>query len=257
MLDFTSLVLIAFFLEMVDNSLGGGFGTILSPLLIILGYDPKVIVPAILMSEMISGLWGGGWHIRFKSVNFKAVGYTLTGSLIGMVAATFIIGKLLPSTLIKQYISVMTTLMGIFVVIRSFNIVEKHSRPAKKLSSPKFALLGALIGFNKGGSGGNYGPLSVSAYMLLGLSAATAIGTTTIAEGLACTLGVALYSQVTGIVLSLAIPISIGAFVADPISAWINNQLKIKLEPPFHGRLIGVAMTALGILAFLRAIGFI
>ena len=40
-------MLLAFFLEMADNGFGGGFGTILSPLLVILVYDPKLLVPAI------------------------------------------------------------------------------------------------------------------------------------------------------------------------------------------------------------------
>jgi len=106
-------------------------------------------------------------------------------------------------------------------------------------------------------SGGNYGPFSVTGYMVLGLSAATAIGTTTIAEGIACALGVAMYSQITGIVLSLAAPLAIGSFIADPISAWANNHLKNKLTPPFHGRLIGLSMTLIGLVALLRTFGLI
>jgi len=93
--------------------------------------------------------------------------------------------------------------------------------------------------------------------MVLGLSAATAIGTTTVAEGIACALGVALYTQTTGIVLSLAAALAIGSFIADPISAWANNHLKLKLKPPFHGRLIGAAMTLVGIVALLKTFGFI
>lgn len=257
MLELPILVALAFVMEGVDNGLGGGFGTIMSPLLILFGYDPKVVVPAILVSEAVSGVWGGSWHIKFGNVNFRAVGATLLGSLIGMAVGTVLIGEVLPSSTVKQFIAVLTILMGSFVVVRSFSLVDKHAKSKDRISTVKTALLGLVVGFNKGGSGGNYGPLSVSGYMLLGLLPAVAIGTTTLAEGIACTLGVALYSQMTGIVLEVAVPLAVGSFIADPISAWANNKLKLKLKPPFHGRYIGLGMTALGVLTLLRAWGII
>jgi hypothetical protein len=229
----------------------------LSPLLILFGYDPKVVVPAILVSEAVSGLWGGAWHVKFGNVDFRAVGATLLGSLIGMAVATVLIGEVLPASAVKIFISIITVLIGVFAVIRSFSIIGKYAKFKDNVSTVKTTLLGFIIGFNKGSSGGGYGPLSVSGYILLGLSPAVAIGTTTLAEGIACTLGVALYLQITGIVLAVAIPLAIGSFIADPISAWANNKLKLKLKPPFHGRYIGLGMTALGILTLLRALGII
>jgi uncharacterized membrane protein YfcA len=254
MLELSILVILAFLMESVDNCMGGGFGTILSPLLILFGYDPKVVVPAILVSEAVSGLWGGAWHVKFGNVNFRAVGATLLGSLLGMTIATLLIGEILPSSTVRIFIAVLTVAMGVFAVIKSFSLVNKHAKTSEKVSITKTTLLGFIIGFNKGGSGGGYGPLSVSGYMLLGLIPAVAIGTTTLAEGIACTLGVALYSQITGIVLTVAIPLAVGSFIADPVSAWANNKLKLKLKPPFHGRFIGLGMTALGILTLLKAI---
>ena len=243
------LFLLAFTLEMVDNGLGGGYGTIMTPLLIIFGYDPKVVVPAILVSETVSGLFGGYWHLRFKNINFKAVGVTLLGSLITMTLASFIIGVYVPSLYVKWYASIMAFAMGIIVVIKSYSYIESKHGSFSKL---KCALLGGVIGFNKGTTGGGYGPLSVSGYILLGIPAAIAIGTTTVAEGIACSIGVITYGATIGIALSMAIPITIGAALADPISAWINNTLKKKVEPPFHGRLVGIAMTALGLITILK-----
>jgi len=91
----------------------------------------------------------------------------------------------------------------------------------------------------------------------MGLSAASAIGTTTVAEGIACAIGAAFYANTIGIALAITVPITLGAFIADPISAWINNKLKLKLSPPFHGRIIGLAMTAVGVISLLRTFGLI
>jgi len=240
----------ALLLEAVDNGLGGGFGTILTPVLIIFGYDPKAVVPAILVSETVSGVFGGSWHAHFKNVNFKAVSVTLLGSLVAMVVASFIVGIYVPSFYVKWYASLIAFAMGIIVIVRSYSYIKPRAH--NDFSKWKCTLLGGIIGFNKGTTGGGYGPLSVCGYILLGIPAAVAIGTTTVAEGIACTIGVITYGSTIGIALSLAVPITIGAAIADPLSAWVNNLLKRKIEPPFHGRLVGIAMTVLGFITILK-----
>jgi len=46
-----------------------------------------------------------------------------------------------------------------------------------------------------------------------------------------------------------------GKLHGDPISAWINNRSKEKVEPPFEGRLVGVAMTVLDFITLMKLIG--
>lgn len=256
MLDFVSLLFLAFVLELVDNGFGGGFGTILSPLLVIFGFDPKVLVPAILVSEAVSGFWGGFWHWRFHNVDWRAVGSTLVGSLVAMGLATYVMSSVLSPATLRVVISVFAVVMGVFVVVRSyvFRRIEKVNLARHRWL---LAVMGFLIGYQKGTSGGNYGPFSVTGYMVMGLPAAVAIGSTTVAEGIACALGVGMLTQTTAFTVWIVAAISIGAFVADPISAFINNRLKKKLQPPFHGRLIGLAMTFVGIIALLRTFGLI
>ncbi|MCK9599378.1 MAG: sulfite exporter TauE/SafE family protein [Dehalococcoidales bacterium] len=254
MIDVFSIVLLAFVLELIDNGLGGGFGTILSPVLILFGYSPLVVVPAILLSETVSGLWGGGWHAKYKNVDYRMVGLTLVGAVCGMLAASVLLGAYLPATYVKWYISIVAIGMGIFVVIRSYRKLSIN--PDKKYSKPLTIGLGLLTGFNKGGTGGGYGPLSVSGYMCLGMSAAVAIGTTTVAEGIAAVVGVGYHLATLNDFIYLAIPLAFGAAIADPIGSYINNRLKISLEPPFHGRLIGVAMLGLGTLTIVKLLGW-
>ena len=49
------IILLAFVCELVDSSLGMGYGTTLTPILLLFGYDPIVIVPAVLFSEFLPG----------------------------------------------------------------------------------------------------------------------------------------------------------------------------------------------------------
>ena len=217
-------------------------------MLILLGYDPRIVVPGILFSEMCSGLVGGLSHSYFRNVNWRAVGITLIGSLIAMSAASFLVGSLVPGTYIKWYISFLAFLMGALIVFRSYRKI----REGRPFSVWKCILLGGVIGFNKGSTGGGYGPLSVSGYILLGLTAASAIGTTTVAEGIACVIGFATYTLTAPLDWRLILSITLGSLVADPLSAYVNNRLKRRLEPPFHGRLIGVAMMVLGAITILK-----
>ncbi|MDY6787641.1 MAG: hypothetical protein SVK54_05905 [candidate division WOR-3 bacterium] len=43
-------MMLAFICEFIDSSVSMGYGTILSPVLIILGFNPLVAIPAVLLS---------------------------------------------------------------------------------------------------------------------------------------------------------------------------------------------------------------
>ncbi len=45
----------SFVAEHVDSSTGMGYGTTLRPMLLLLGFGPQQIVPAVLLQELISG----------------------------------------------------------------------------------------------------------------------------------------------------------------------------------------------------------
>ena len=68
---FLVLFVIAFVCEFIDSSLGMGYGTILSPLLIIMGFDPLVAVPAILLSQAFGGFTAAVFHHQFENASFS------------------------------------------------------------------------------------------------------------------------------------------------------------------------------------------
>ena len=46
---FLVLFFLAFCCEFVDSSLGMGYGTILTPTLLIMGFEPLMVIPAVLL----------------------------------------------------------------------------------------------------------------------------------------------------------------------------------------------------------------
>jgi len=65
------IVCMAFITEYMDSTLGMGYGTTLTPLLILLGFEPMQIVPSVLLSELITGLFAGFTHHSVGNVDFR------------------------------------------------------------------------------------------------------------------------------------------------------------------------------------------
>lgn len=237
------IIVLAFICEYVDSSLGMGYGTTLTPLLLIMGYNPLQIVPAVLLSELITGLSAGFMHHRLKNVNlkigtkdFKIAMIMAACSIFGTLLAVFI--ALRVSTFyIKLYIGILVLGMGI-LILTTLNRTFKFSW--KKITS-----LGLLAAFNKGISGGGYGPLVTSGQILSGVRSKAAIGITSLAEGLTCLVGVIAYLAFTNhrIQWILAPSLVVGAIVSVPLAALTVKKFRgssLKL-------IVGIATLILGL----------
>ncbi len=218
------LIFIAFFCELIDSTIGMGYGTTLTPILLALGYQPKEIIPAVLFSEFLTGILAGGFHHGFGNVNFRVgkqdfkVMCVLTSlSMLG-VAAAVKIAIALPDWLIKFYVGGMVLVVGL-TILRSRN---------RKLpfSWRRIAGLGFIAAFNKGISGGGYGPVVTGGQVLSGVRGRNAVGIASLAEGITSLAGVTLY-WMSGVSNSwhLVPSLSLGAIFSAPIAAFIVSRI--------------------------------
>jgi uncharacterized membrane protein YfcA len=80
-------------------------------------------------------------------------------------------------------------------------------------------ILGAVAAFNKGLSGGGYGPLVTSGQVVSGMSPKRAVAITSVAESWTCVVGLAAYLFFHGeLDWSLAVPMTLGATLSVPIA---------------------------------------
>jgi hypothetical protein len=236
-------IFLAFVCEYVDSTLGMGYGTTLTPLLLIMGYNPLQVVPVILISELISGLLAGILHHHEGNVNLKPKTFNLRiitrqirrigikeslrrglprhlkvalllafCSIIGTIAAVFLAVNL-PELWLKLYIGAIVLSMGIIILVcfnKEFNF-----------SWLKIIGLGSLASFNKGISGGGYGPVVTGGQILSGVEGKSAVGITSLAEGLTCAVGITAYVLIARkpLDLTLAPYITVGAILSVPFSA--------------------------------------
>ncbi|MGD2165101.1 MAG: sulfite exporter TauE/SafE family protein [Anaerolineae bacterium] len=241
------ILVLAFACELVDSSLGMGYGTTLTPLLLLLGYAPMEVVPAVLLSECITGTLAGLAHHEFGNVELRPgardfevalvlTGFSLVGVLLGVGIAVNI-----PAWAVKVYV-------GLLVLGIGLSILRNHRREIP-FSWRRIAGLGLLAAFNKGISGGGYGPVVTGGQVLSGVRGRSAIGIASLAEGVTSAVGVAAYLGSAGsISWHLAPSLLIGAVLSVPISAYVVSRLPTERLT----LVIGGVSTGLGIYTLVR-----
>ncbi len=255
----------AFLCELVDSSLGMGYGTTLTPVLLFMGYEPMQVVPAILFSELITGAFAAFSHHRagnaffdFRNDNEHRIvkkmgklGYlpkshdSKIAFVLGLCSLLGAVGAAIFAVNLK---SVLKPLIGIIVLSMGILILVKHKSPGK-FSWKKVTGLGVTAAFNKGLSGGGYGPLVTSGQILSGVNGKSAVAITSMAESFTCLVGILAYLILgKGIDWSIAPPLVLGAFLSVPLSAKIVK----KVNTDKFTLVIGIATTALGLLTLYK-----
>lgn len=186
---FLIIIMMAFVCEYMDSSIGMGYGTILSPVLLIMGFDPLVVVPAILLSQAFGGLAASIFHHQFENVSFskssKDLKVVFVISVFGIFATILaaLIALHIPKVYLKTYIGVLVLCMGILVL----------SNKKFVFSWKKIIGIGIVSAFNKGLSGGGFGPVVTAGQIMAGQKHKAAIGATTLAEAPICIVGFCTY----------------------------------------------------------------
>jgi len=254
------LILAGFLGELLDSSLGMLYGTILSPVLIIAGYDPLVVVPSILITQALSGFVAAIGHHRLRNVDFSVdngaikrgkdtslinflrsaitrdTKVVLVVSALGILASVIaaVVATSIPKAALNTYIGVLVLAMGAILV----------SRSSFRFSWNKILGIGAISAFNKGLSGGGFGPVVTTGQMIAGRATKNAIGATTLSEAPICIAGFLIYLLRNGmstwnLVIFLGVGAIIGAFVGPHITAKLKSEERVRVG-------LGVLVIVLG-----------
>lgn len=224
---FISVIVLAFLCKLLDSSMGMGYGTTLTPILMIAGFGPLAIVPCILLSDLITGLTAGLAHHKAGNVNFKRGSFHLkialalaACSIIGVSVAVAVAINI-PKLWLKTYIGLLVLGVGILMLL-TFNKTYKFSW--KKITG-----LGLVAAFNKGMSGGGYGPVTTGGQILSGINGNNAVGITSLSKGLTCAIGVLVFIVSPEVInWNLAPPLIIGGMLSVPLSMFIVKNLRTK-----------------------------
>ena len=238
---------ITFISEYLDSCLGMGYGTALAPILILLGYHPLNVVPAILISQLLTDIAACFFHhnqrnvdLKINSKDFKAALLLGLLSALGVIVSVIIALKI-PKWLLTLYIGIIVTVMGLLILFASGK--------TNRFSWNKIVGIGFLAAFNKGISGGGYGPLVMGGQVLSGINSKNAVGITAFAEAITCLIGFLLYLlmgkaidwKLTGLLIVSAVP-------AVPFAALTVRNIHARELKKY----VGILITVLGLLTFLK-----
>lgn len=242
--------IVAFISEYLDSGLGMGYGTALAPVLIIMGYDPLKVVPAILISQLFTDIAACISHHRMSNVDLKINSKDFRiASLLGLVSMIGVIISVIVAIKIPKWI--LTLYIGTLVLAMGIVILVTIKRPMR-FSWRKIAGISLLASFNKGISGGGYGPLVMGGQLISGINAKNAVGITAFAEALTCLVGFIAYLisgraidwHLTGILILFATG-------AVPVAAFtVKNVFSDKLK-----KYVGVLITILGLMTIFKIAG--
>ncbi len=187
--------------DIMDASAGMGFGTALTPLLLVIGFDPKQIVPVVMIQQGAAGLVGAFLHREFENVEWKFSPMSETVKLWLIIAGTGVLFNVtaivgvykifhIAKIWIKLYVAVLLLLMGAVSLFQA-----RKERPYKP---KRMVVWAALAGFNKGVGGGGYGPVVTIGGLLAGVPVKSMLAVTAISEGTVSTIAVLAWISMLG-----------------------------------------------------------
>jgi uncharacterized protein len=238
--------------QLVDGSLGMGFGVTTATLLAAVGYAPAAASASIHVVKIGTGIMSGTAHWRFGNVHWRAVVMLAAPGAVGAFVGAIVLSNI-AGDVAAPWVSVLLAILGVIVLART---VFGRS-PAIRLYRPRWRSLGplgAVGGFVDSIGGGGWGPVTTSTMMAANqLAPNKVIGTVSMAEfivAIGATLGFMLALGGESIPLGPTVALLLGALVAAPVAAWAVSRLDHRVLGALVGGMILVynAPNVLGIL---------
>ncbi|WP_202628695.1 TSUP family transporter [Sediminibacterium soli] len=222
--SFLMMLLTGFIAQMVDGSLGMGYGTISTTFLLANGVNPAIVSSRVHTARVFSSGVSGYSHHRFGNINKKLFKTLVIPGIVGAVTGASIayIGQRY-SMYVRIPLAFYTTYLGYFIIRKA---LKKKSGQEKVKRAGWLAGIG---GFMDAFAGGGWGALVTSTLISKRKNARYVIGSVCLAEFF-----VVFASALTFFILLQHIPIAdvigliLGGIVAAPIAARLVGKLPLK-----------------------------
>jgi hypothetical protein len=220
-----------FLAQLVDGSLGMGYGITSSTVLIFIGLSPAAASASVHIAKIGTGASSGFAHHRFGNVDWQvARRIALPGAIGAFVGAILLSGLSTASS--RPISSSLLFLLGIYVLIR---FLKGGLRPLRK-GVPRLRFLipvGLVGGFVDATGGGGWGPVATPALLADGrLAPNRVVGTVSASEfivAIAASLGFFFGIGVAGVRFDYVVALLVGGFIAAPIAAYVVRRLQPRL----------------------------
>ncbi len=241
------LAIVGFVAQLVDGSLGMGYGVTSSTLLVLAGLTPVAASASVHFSELGTNLASGVSHWRLRNVDWPVVARIAGPGAVGAFLGATVLSAL-STDWAKPMMSVILALLGIYIIVRF--VIGIRPQLTKRLTLKFLAPLGLFAGFVDATGGGGWGPVATPALLSGGrLEPRKVIGSVDTAEfavSAAASVGFLLGIGVAGVNWGYALALLVGGLIAAPLAA-----LLVKVAP---AHLLGVAVGGLIVLTNTRVL---
>jgi siroheme synthase-like protein len=222
--EFLLMLLTGFLAQMVDGSLGMGYGTISTTFLLANGVSPAIVSSRVHSARVFSSGVSGYSHHRFGNINKKLFKALVVPGIIGAVtgaALAFFAQQY--SSWVRLPLSLYTFYLGYYIMRKAF------AKPKYEAKVKRAGWLAAAGGFMDAFAGGGWGTLVTSTLMSKRRSPRYVIGSVCLAEFF-----VVFTSSITFFILLKSIPLLdvaglvVGGLIAAPIAARLVGKLPMK-----------------------------
>jgi uncharacterized membrane protein YfcA len=241
-----------FVAQLIDGSMGMGFGVSATSLLLLLAYSPAAASAVVHFAEIGTTAFSGVSHIKLGNVDWP----TITKIAVPGGLAAFV-GAMVLSTIdlaaARPWTSGVLLVLGVIIILRFLRVrVAQTVRPGRKRW---LVPLGVVGGFVDSTGGGGWGPVVTTSLTVSGvLEPRKAIGTANAAEfvvAVSASTGFLLGLGANAIPWSAVLALMIGGLFAAPIAAWVITVIPQRILGSIVGFFIVFLNTYQLSLAFL------
>ncbi len=246
--------LVGFFGNLVNNSLGMGYGVTSASLLLAAGLTPAAVAAAVNLAGTGATLASGIAHWSFGNVNWRVVGRLAIPGAVGAFAGAAVLSSV-ATRAATPWIAAALAVLGGYLLLR-FTVRRPNREPASSQLRRRFlAPLGIVGGFVTGSTGGGWGPIATPALLASGrLQPRQVIGSVNTAEVLvtvAASIGFLGGLGLTGVPYPIVVALLVGSLISAPLGAWL-----CRLVPaPMLGVSVGGLLLVLNAHTLLTALG--
>jgi len=221
---FLMMLLTGFLAQMVDGSLGMGYGTISTTFLLAMGVNPAIVSSRVHSARVFSSGVSGYSHHRFGNINKKLFGAIVLPGIIGaIIGASLAFSAQRYSSYVRLPLSLYTLYLGYYITRKAFTKAQ-HGSKVKRAG-----WLAVAGGFMDSFAGGGWGTLVTSTLLSKRRTPRYVIGSVCLAEFF-----VVFVSSITFFILLKSIPILdvigliVGGLIAAPVAARFAGKLPMK-----------------------------
>lgn len=229
MRQLVTLALVGFAAQLIDGSLGMGYGVTSSTLLLLAGLTPAAASASVHFAEIGTCIASGASHWKLGNTDWRLVARIGVPGAIGAFLGATVLSNL--STEVAQPVmALILGGLGIYILgrfaIRPPQVAAARRSPHRKRF---LAPLGLVGGFIDATGGGGWGPVTTTSLLSAGkTSPRTVIGSVDTSEflvSLFASIGFIVGLGTAGIDFRIVLALLVGGLFAAPIAAWLVSRV--------------------------------